>query len=101
MEILEGQINEGIPNREALIEEIYKSCSSIPSHGRAFFCREGLIEFLETGRIDSFPYEIYQQPNMEIRCQVMERAIALTEQGELYGQGRAVPKYERAVFGTY
>lgn len=83
MEILEGQINEGIPNREALIEEIYKSCSSIPSHGRAFFCREGLIEFLETGRIDSFPYEIYQQPNMEIRCQVIERAIALTEQGDL------------------
>lgn len=38
---------------------------------------------METGRIESFPYEVYRKPSMEQRCQMVERMIAITEQGEL------------------
>lgn len=83
MELLERQIYPEIPGREALIQEIYRNCVSMTGRGKAFFCREGLEEFMETGRIESFPYEVYRKPSMEQRCQMVERMIAITEQGEL------------------
>ncbi len=94
IELLEGQVYQEVPGREALIQEIYRNCVGMSSHGKAFFCREGLMEFMDTGRIESFPYEIYKRPSLEMRCQVIERAAAISDRGELtyhMVRGRQIP----------
>ncbi|MBO5303049.1 MAG: hypothetical protein J6A92_03265 [Lachnospiraceae bacterium] len=77
--ILEQHIYPHIPGRNALIQEILNTHLLKNKNQKfkwySFFSREGLIEFMETGRIDTFPYEVYKRPELPVRCEMLENAM--------------------------
>lgn len=82
-EILEAHILPELPGREALIHKILqynKVISSNRANGdNSFFSMEGLIEFMETGVFEVFPYEVYQRPNTYWCCKILENMIYFLE----------------------
>lgn len=86
-EILDRQIYTDVPNREALIQQVvayYEEFMQLENaNWHSFFFREGLLEFMETGRIDNIPYMIYEEADFATRCEVLRNIIAVSESGKL------------------
>ncbi len=84
-EMLEKHIHKDISGREYIIEGLIKRHINQIGNEKwkwtSIFAYEGLISFMETGNIDNFPYEIYKKPNMNVRCELLERIIAFNENG--------------------
>lgn len=85
-ELIEEHIYPGIPGRDMIIEGIlalhYISDGNRHFRWDSCFSKEGLTEFMENGRIENFPYMIYKELTKEARCQILQNAIELLEQGE-------------------
>lgn len=84
-EILEQHILPDIPGREELMAMILSYGQSLESkkikNGRSFFFREGLIEFMETGIFEVFPYGVYQPPGYESCCDILQNGIEFAKKG--------------------
>ena len=81
-EILQDRIYKETPFREEMIQKILANQPNrIPGIGQLFsyFTREGLMEFMESGRVEIFPYKIYSPATLQQRCQVLANLIALAE----------------------
>lgn len=85
-EILERQIYPQIPGREMLIQSILMNYEALNGERnidwKSFFFREGLLEFMDTGRIENFPYMVYERPDLDIRCQLLQNMIHVSENGK-------------------
>ena len=81
-EILEDHIYNDIPQREYIIEGLFKSNIYNKWEWWSVFTYEGLIEFMETGNIQNFPYQLYRKPDMKVRCELLENAIKMTKKRE-------------------
>lgn len=81
--ILEESLYPWILQRKMLIHEILEQFPMRFTSGNtklvSFFAKEGLLEFMETGRVDIFPYEIYDSISMKGRCEVLRNVIAISE----------------------
>lgn len=81
--ILENILYQWFPQRRMLIHEILEQFPMRFTSGNmklvSFFTKEGLLEFMETGRVDIFPYEIYDSISMKGRCEVLRNVIAISE----------------------
>jgi hypothetical protein len=69
-EVLESVLVKEIPNRELMIQAIVtdmeRRIHEYQSHPcKAFFTREGVIKFIQTGRNNEFPPEIYRPLSAE------------------------------------
>ncbi len=81
------------PGKELFIKtvvDIYKKIvygeeSSDVGHKGAvtFFYKDGLLQFMETGRFEVFPYEIYKALSVEARCKVLRNAIDALKTGRI------------------
>lgn len=52
--------------------------------GCSIFFREGLIEFMETGYMESFCTDDCESLKLDTRCKMVQRAAALMEQGKMF-----------------
>lgn len=81
-EILEQHIYKNLPGREELMELILIRNTAANQKKfpiRSFFCKDGLTEFMETGRIEIFPYEVYHRIEYSARCDIIQNAIDFIE----------------------
>lgn len=86
-EILREQICQDLPFREKIIQKIIEEYpNGILGIGRLFsyFTKEGLTEFMESGRVEIFPYKVYKPLTMEQRCEILGNLIALAEQPSIH-----------------
>lgn len=84
-EILQNNIYQDLPFREELIQNILERYPGCPDYLReifSYFTKSGLIEFMETGRVEIFPYDIYDSLSSPQRCEVLDNIISLSETKE-------------------
>lgn len=78
-EILEKYMYKEIPNREMMIDSILESHVPVGELAKMQWCsifsKEGLIEFMETGRLDTFPSDLYRKIEVESCCEVLQNII--------------------------
>ena len=48
---------------------------------KTYFDKKGLIKFMESGRFEVFPYDIYHTVSVEARCKVLKNAIRVMKSG--------------------
>ena len=80
--ILREQIYQEVPFREEMIHKIIEEYpKDILGIGSLFsyFTKEGLMEFMESGRVEIFPYRVYKPLTMGQRCEILGNLIALAE----------------------
>jgi hypothetical protein len=87
-EMLWKFIYEEIPDREALIQNIDRifikgAKKNFKDHLNSFFFYDGMIQFMETGFLDIFPYQVYRSIDMETRCEILKKAIELSKNGRV------------------
>lgn len=86
-EILERQIYSYIPERESLIQSILTTYANLAearnADWKSFFFRDGLLEFMDTGRIENFPYMVYERPNPVTRCEILQNMIKVSKEKKL------------------
>lgn len=83
-EILEQHIFEELSEREKLMDSILlygHAANSGMVKTRSFFFREGLIEFMETGNIEVFPYEVYYPIKYKACCDIIQNGINYSKKG--------------------
>lgn len=84
-ELLERNIYPEIPHREEIIQGIlaghFIEEKNEDFKWRSFFFKDGLIDFMNTGRIENFPYMIYQQISLADRCEILQNGINICEDG--------------------
>jgi len=82
-DILQEQIHPDIPFREELIQKVIAYYSQgAPAAGQLFsyFTKDGLVEFMESGRIEIFPEQgLYSPASMRQRCEILANIIALAQ----------------------
>lgn len=81
-EILENGIHKEIPFRTELIQGILANFGGYASYLVDFvsmFEKHGVIEFMETGMVDVFPYGIYHPIPLSDRCEMLESMIHTAE----------------------
>ncbi len=82
-DILQEQIRPDIPFREELIQKVIAYYpQGVPAAGQLFsYCtKDGLVEFMESGRIEIFPeQELYSPASMQQRCEILANIIALAQ----------------------
>lgn len=85
--MLEQYIYSTIPDREALIQGIMEYYARLTGaeelEWHTFFFREGMLEFMDTGRIDAVPDILYERPSVATRCEVLERMIDFSKEGKI------------------
>lgn len=85
-EILERHIYQEVPIREELIEGILGEGEMIRKNKvfwRSFFSKSGFLEFMETGRIENYPYMVYERPDLEYRCKIIQNCIDYAKKGRM------------------
>lgn len=85
-EILERVMYKSLPMRDALMANIREflaaAKSRIPSsHMHAYHTRQGVLHFLETGRLQEIPEEIYCPFNIQERFQMLENMLQYMSAG--------------------
>lgn len=85
-EILERVVYKRLPMRDALMANIREFLASaksrIPSsHMHAYHTRQGVLHFLETGRLQEIPEEIYCPFNLQERFQMLENMLQYMSAG--------------------
>lgn len=84
--ILCKMIGKEVPEREKLIHGILhmfvkEEKKYQPEHQNVFFFYDGLIQFMESGMLELFPYRTYQPVDMETRCELLRKAITFSKKG--------------------
>lgn len=79
-EILERVVCNHLPRRNEMMDNIREflaaSKNRIPNpHMHAYHTQQGILHFLETGRLQEIPEEIYDPFNMEERLQMLEKML--------------------------
>lgn len=87
-ELLEEHIYQEVPNRQSIIQGILQN-HAIKNKDQEFqwyslFSRDGLIDFMETGRIENFPYRVYKPLDLKTRCEIIENGIHNFEDGRFW-----------------
>lgn len=84
-ELLRKFIYMDLPNREALIQEIVRifviEGEQYPNKLTTFFLPNGLLKFMEKGRLEIFPEDIYSPLDLSARKEFLRKAIKLSENG--------------------
>lgn len=78
-EILDNHIYDEVPGKAQLIEGLLQCHIMNEWNWKSVFSYEGLIEFMETGKIHNFPYGVYKNPDLSVRCELLKNAIKLTQ----------------------
>lgn len=85
-DILEYHIYQEIPGRETLINGILDE-GELARNGlcfwRSFFTKEGFHEFMETGRIENYPYMVYQRFDRHYCCKTMQNCLDMVKNGNM------------------
>jgi hypothetical protein len=81
-------IYKEIPDREVLIQNIIRifikeAKKNMKDNMNTFFFYDGMIQFMETGFLEIFPYQVYHPLDMETRCEILKRAIELSKSGRI------------------